>query len=134
MLDFNAAPPLAHAPGGAHNGSRDPLRMDLHARLDAVLMTLLPAGRKRGQKYLVRPKTWMRRRPPLLLAVKLFNSRPEQCRKSSANRPQPHPPLTWLEHVGEASCPSGGHYDRHSTMDEKHKALKLWEGRLGMTA
>ena len=25
------------------------------------------------------------------------------------------------------------HYDRHSTMDEKRKALELWEGRLGVT-
>ena len=53
MLDFNAVPPVAHAPSGVHNGSRDALRMDLLARLEAVLMTLLPAGKKRGQKYLV---------------------------------------------------------------------------------
>ena len=53
MLDFNSVPPQAFPVGGDLNQQRDALRADLLARLESVLMTLLPAGKKRGQKYLV---------------------------------------------------------------------------------
>jgi len=53
MLDFNSVPPVANATGGDLNQQRDAIRADLLARLESVLMTLLPAGKKRGQKYLV---------------------------------------------------------------------------------
>mgnify|MGYP000317102185 CR=1 FL=1 len=53
MLDFNDVPSVAHPPGGDFDQQRDALRADLLARLESVLMTLLPAGKKRGQKYLV---------------------------------------------------------------------------------
>lgn len=53
MLDFNSVPPVANAAGGDLNAQRDAIRADLLARLESVLMTLLPAGKKRGQKYLV---------------------------------------------------------------------------------
>ena len=53
MLDFNSVPPMANPPGGDLNQQRDAIRADLLARLESVLMTLLPAGKKRGQKYLV---------------------------------------------------------------------------------
>ncbi len=53
MLDFNSVPPVANATGGDLNQQRDAIRADLLARLASVLMTLLPAGKKRGQKYLV---------------------------------------------------------------------------------
>ena len=53
MLDFNSVPPVANAAGGDLNQQRDAIRADLLARLESVLMTLLPAGKKRGQKYLV---------------------------------------------------------------------------------
>ena len=53
MLDFNSVPPQALPAGGELNPQRDAIRADLLARLESVLMTLLPAGKKRGQKYLV---------------------------------------------------------------------------------
>jgi putative DNA primase/helicase len=53
MLDFNSVPPVANAAGGDLNVQRDAIRADLLARLESVLMTLLPAGKKSGQKYLV---------------------------------------------------------------------------------
>lgn len=53
MLDFNSVPTVANAAGGDLNQQRDAIRADLLARLESVLMTLLPAGKKRGQKYLV---------------------------------------------------------------------------------
>ncbi len=53
MLDFNSVPPVAIPTGGDLNQQRDAIRADLLARLESVLMTLLPAGKKRGQKYLV---------------------------------------------------------------------------------
>lgn len=53
MLDFNSVPPQAFPAGGDLNQQRDAIRADLLARLESVLMTLLPAGKKRGQKYLV---------------------------------------------------------------------------------
>ena len=53
MLDFNDVPPVASFTGGDFDQQRDAIRTDLLARLEAVLMTLLPAGKKRGQKYLV---------------------------------------------------------------------------------
>ncbi len=53
MLDFNSVPPVANPTGGDLNQQRDAIRADLLARLESVLMTLLPAGKKRGQKYLV---------------------------------------------------------------------------------
>ena len=53
MLDFNSVPPVANPAGGDLNQQRDAIRADLLARLESVLMTLLPAGKKRGQKYLV---------------------------------------------------------------------------------
>ena len=53
MLDFNSVPPQAFPVGGDLNAQRDAIRADLLARLESVLMTLLPAGKKRGQKYLV---------------------------------------------------------------------------------
>ena len=49
MLDFNSVPPVANATGGDLNQQRDAIRADLLARLESVLMTLLPAGKKRGQ-------------------------------------------------------------------------------------
>ncbi|MDD3676785.1 phage/plasmid primase, P4 family [Thauera propionica] len=53
MLDFNSVPPAASAAGGELNLQRDAIRADLLARLESVLMTLLPAGKKRGQTYRV---------------------------------------------------------------------------------
>ena len=53
MLDFNSVPPVANPAGGDLNAQRDAIRADLLVRLESVLMTLLPAGKKRGQKYLV---------------------------------------------------------------------------------
>ena len=53
MLDFNSVPPVTNLTGGDLNQQRDALRADLLARLESVLITLLPAGKKRGQKYLV---------------------------------------------------------------------------------
>ena len=53
MLDFNSVPPVANPAGGDFNQQRDALRAELLVRLESVLMTLLPAGKKRGQKYLV---------------------------------------------------------------------------------
>ena len=53
MLDFNDVPSAVNPAGGDLNQQRDTLRADLLARLESVLMTLLPAGKKRGQKYLV---------------------------------------------------------------------------------
>ena len=44
MLDFNSVPPIV-ATGGDLNAQRDAIRADLLARLESVLMTLLPAGR-----------------------------------------------------------------------------------------
>jgi len=53
MLDFNDVPSAVNPAGGDLNQQRDTLRADLLVRLESVLMTLLPAGKKRGQKYLV---------------------------------------------------------------------------------
>ena len=53
MLDFNDVPSAVNPAGGDLNAQRDAIRSDLLARLESVLMTLLPAGKKRGQKYLV---------------------------------------------------------------------------------
>jgi len=39
MLDFNAVPPVAHAPSGAHNGSRDAA---LEGRLHRKRQHLVP--------------------------------------------------------------------------------------------
>ena len=53
MLDFNHAPPVTYAAGGDFDQQRNAIRSDLLARIESVLTTLLPAGKKRGQKYLV---------------------------------------------------------------------------------
>ena len=53
MLDFNSVPPVATPTGGDLKAQRDAIRADLLARLESVLMTLLPVGKKRGQRYLV---------------------------------------------------------------------------------
>ena len=53
MLDFNTVPPVLSPAGGDFDRQRDCLRADLLARLESVLVTLLPAGKKRGQNYLV---------------------------------------------------------------------------------
>lgn len=53
MLDFNDVPSAVNPAGGDLNQQRDTLRADLLARLESVLMTLLPAGKKRGQKCTV---------------------------------------------------------------------------------
>lgn len=53
MLDFNTVPPVPNPAGGDFDQQRDCLRADLLAGLESVLVTLLPAGKKRGQNYLV---------------------------------------------------------------------------------
>lgn len=53
MLDFNTAAPVPSPAGGDFDQQRDAIRADLLARLESVLVTLLPAGKKRGQNYLV---------------------------------------------------------------------------------
>ena len=53
MLDFNALEPPAKPTGAEPNAQRDAIRADLLARLESVLTTLLPAGKKRGQQYRV---------------------------------------------------------------------------------
>lgn len=47
MLDFNASP------ASPSDAERDEIRADLLARIDSVLATLFPAGKKRGRKFFV---------------------------------------------------------------------------------
>ena len=52
MLDFNDIPPVAGGPVDL-NAQRDELKRELLARLPAVLMALFPAGKIRGNKFLI---------------------------------------------------------------------------------
>ena len=52
MLDFNDIPPAAGGPVDL-NAQRDELKRELLARLPAVLMALFPAGKIRGNKFLI---------------------------------------------------------------------------------
>ena len=52
MLDFNDIAPVAGGPVDL-NAQRDELKRELLARLPAVLMALFPAGKIRGNKFLI---------------------------------------------------------------------------------
>ena len=52
MLDFNDIPPAAGGPVDL-NAQRDELKRELLARLPTVLMALFPAGKIRGNKFLI---------------------------------------------------------------------------------
>jgi putative DNA primase/helicase len=54
MLDFNDIAPLAdHTPRIISDAEREELRAELLARLESVLITLFPAGKKRRGKFLI---------------------------------------------------------------------------------
>ncbi|MBN8715957.1 MAG: hypothetical protein J0H95_03145 [Xanthomonadales bacterium] len=54
MIDFNDIAPLAdHTPRIISDAEREELRADLLARLESVLITLFPAGKKRRGKFLI---------------------------------------------------------------------------------
>ncbi len=50
MIDFNDT---SHPADHNRDTERDQIRADLIARLESVLITLFPAGKKRGTKFLI---------------------------------------------------------------------------------
>lgn len=63
MLDAPESRRRPFPVGSDLNQQRDAIRADLLARLESVPMTLLPAGKKRGQKYPVGDARQSRRQP-----------------------------------------------------------------------
>jgi putative DNA primase/helicase len=53
MLDFNDTSPAENRAGERQRHERDEIRTELLARLESVLTTMFPAGKKRRGKFLI---------------------------------------------------------------------------------